>query len=85
MNHTRRRKPEFEFGIAPEALPEVLALSNGFYMVGHGVAIIFSDEAGSDVEGSINHETLHYVIEKVAGRKATKKFDKICHNYEELR
>ena len=69
------RSPQIEFG-----LPHT---DGGFYW--HGNIVIFTNEEGSDIEGSLNHEYLHYLIERLAGKRATKKFDKICKRFKELR
>ena len=81
------RSPHVEFGFPPDALPQFPFLAfeedNGFYW--DGIILIFTNEDGEDVESSINHEYLHYLIDRIAGKRATKKFDKICKRFKELR
>ena len=81
----RMRSPDIEFGHPlNEALdPFTFREDNGFYW--HGQILIFTNEDGEDVEKSINHEYLHYLIDRIAGKRATKKFDKICKRFKELR
>ena len=79
------RSPQIEFGFPLDALPSQFHFeeNSGFYW--NKTILVFTDEEGSDIEGSLNHEYLHYVIDRLAGKRASKKFDKICKRFKELR
>jgi hypothetical protein len=50
---------------------------NGVFDAGYGVVYIFGQLHESDIENIIVHETLHYVLLKIAGKRASLKLDKI--------
>ena len=79
------RSPQIEFGVPPHNYlgSFVFYEDGGFYW--NGQILIFTNEDGEDVEGSLNHEYLHYLIDRLAGKRASKKFDKICKRFKELR
>jgi hypothetical protein len=54
---------------------------HGVFDAGYGVVYIFGGLHESDIENVIVHETLHYVLLRVAGRRASLKLDRI---YSEL-
>jgi hypothetical protein len=54
---------------------------HGSYDEGYGRAYIFGEMHEDEIEDLIHHESLHYVIEKVAGKRASLKLDRI---YNEL-
>jgi hypothetical protein len=54
---------------------------NGVFDAGYGVVYIFGRLHESEIENIIVHETLHYVLLRVAGKRASLKLDKI---YAEL-
>ncbi|MBS7633588.1 hypothetical protein KEJ15_08270 [Candidatus Bathyarchaeota archaeon] len=49
----------------------------GVFDTGYGVVYIFGELHESEIEDIIVHETLHYVLLKVAGKKASLKLDRI--------
>jgi len=49
----------------------------GVFDTGFGVVYIFGEQHEDVVEDVIVHETLHYVIQKVAGKRASLKFDRV--------
>jgi hypothetical protein len=49
----------------------------GVFDSGYGVVYIFGELHESAIENVIVHETLHYVLLKVAGKKASLKLDRI--------
>lgn len=49
----------------------------GVFDSGYGVVYIFGELHESGIEDIIVHETLHYVLLKVAGKKASLKLDRI--------
>jgi len=51
----------------------------GAFDTGYGVVYIFGELHEDEIEDIIAHETLHYVVQKSAGRKASLKLDKV-HN-----
>ena len=54
---------------------------NGIFDAGYGVVYIFGTLHESEIENIIVHETLHYVLLRVAGKRASLKLDRI---YTEL-
>lgn len=50
---------------------------HGVFDAGYGVVYIFGGLHESEIENIIVHETLHYVLLRVAGKKASLKLDKI--------
>jgi hypothetical protein len=55
----------------------------GVFDTGCGAIYIFGDVSEVEVESIIVHETLHYVLLKVAGKKACMKLDKIYARLDE--
>jgi len=49
----------------------------GVFDNGYGVVYIFGEQHEDEVEEVIIHETLHYVVQKVAGKRASLKLDKV--------
>ncbi len=49
----------------------------GVFDTGYGVVYIFGELHENAVEDVIVHETLHYVLLRVAGKKASLKLDRI--------
>ncbi len=49
----------------------------GAFDMGCGVVYIFGEPHESDIEDIIGHETLHYVVLRVAGKRASLKLDRI--------
>jgi hypothetical protein len=49
----------------------------GVFDTGHGVVYVFGEQHEDMVEDVLVHETLHYVVQKVAGKRASLKLDKI--------
>jgi len=72
MGTTMNRSLKFIFQFPP---------INGVFDTGYGVVYIFGGLHESEIENIIVHETLHYVLLKVAGKKASLRLDKI---YEQL-
>ena len=54
---------------------------HGVFDAGYGVVYIFGGLHESEIENIIVHETLHYVLLSVAGKRASLKLDNI---YTEL-
>jgi hypothetical protein len=54
---------------------------NGVFDAGYGVVYIFGQLHESAIENIIVHETLHYVLLRIAGKKASLRLDRI---YAEL-
>jgi len=54
---------------------------HGVFDAGYGVVYIFGGLHESEIENIIAHETLHYVLLRVAGKKASLRLDRI---YTEL-
>jgi hypothetical protein len=50
---------------------------NGVFDAGYGVVYIFGQLHESCIENIIVHETLHYVLLRIAGKRASLKLDKI--------
>jgi len=49
----------------------------GVFDTGYGVVYIFGEQHEDMVEDVIVHETLHYVLQKVAGKRASLKLDRV--------
>lgn len=47
----------------------------GIYDTGDGTIYIFGDQSEEIVVDALNHETLHFVIQKVDGKKSTLRLD----------
>ncbi|MEM2118604.1 MAG: hypothetical protein QW840_00580 [Candidatus Bathyarchaeia archaeon] len=54
----------------------------GVFDTGHGVVYIFGELHESEIEDIIVHETLHYVLMRVAGKRASLKLDRIYAHIE---
>ena len=50
---------------------------HGVFDSGHGVVYIFGQLHESEIDDIIEHETLHYVLLKAVGKKASLKLDRI--------
>lgn len=49
----------------------------GVFDTGYGVVYIFGELHENEIEDIIVHETLHYVLQKVAGKRTSLKLDRI--------
>jgi hypothetical protein len=49
----------------------------GAFDTGYGVVYIFGELHENEIEDIIAHETLHYVLFKAAGKKASLRLDRI--------
>jgi len=49
----------------------------GVFDSGHGIVYIFGELHENEIEDIIAHETLHYVLLRVAGKRASLKLDRI--------
>ena len=56
---------------------------HGVFDAGYGVVYIFGWPYEGEIEDIIVHETLHYVLLRVAGKRASLKLDKICAQLED--
>jgi len=54
----------------------------GIFDTGYGVVYIFGEIHENEVEDIIEHETLHYVLLKVGGKRASLKLDRIHSEVE---
>jgi len=52
----------------------------GVFDTGYGIVYVFGELHENEVEDVIAHETLHYAIQKVAGKRASLKLDRIYNN-----
>jgi len=50
---------------------------HGVFDTGYGVVYIFGEMFESEMEDIIVHETLHFVVLKVAGKRASLKLDRV--------
>lgn len=50
---------------------------HGVFDTGHGTVYVFGQLHENEIEDILYHETLHYVLLKVAGKKASLKLDRI--------
>ena len=55
---------------------------HGVFDTGYGIVYIFGELHESEIENIISHETLHYVLLKVAGKRASLKLDRIYAQFE---
>jgi hypothetical protein len=55
----------------------------GIFDVGHGIVYIFGGLYEGEIENIIVHETLHYVLLHVAGKRASLKLDRIYTELED--
>lgn len=49
----------------------------GIFDTGYGIVYIFGELHENEIEDIIVHETLHYVLQKVAGKRTSLKLDRI--------
>ena len=49
----------------------------GVFDTGYGIVYIFGELHEDEIEDIIVHETLHYVVQKTAGKRASLKLDRI--------
>jgi len=54
----------------------------GVFDTGYGVVYIFGSLHEGEIEDIIIHETLHYVLQKVAGKRASLRLDRIHDKIE---
>jgi len=50
---------------------------NGVFDTGYGVVYIFGELHENEIEDLIVHETLHYVLLRIAGKRASLKLDRV--------
>jgi len=50
---------------------------HGVFDTGFGVVYIFGELHENEIEDILVHETLHYVLHRVAGKKASLKLDRV--------
>jgi hypothetical protein len=55
----------------------------GIFDAGYGVVYIFGGLHESEIENIIVHETLHYVLLRIAGKRASLKLDRIYEQFDE--
>jgi len=58
---------------------------HGVFDTGHGVVYIFGEQHEDEIEDVITHETLHYVVQKVAGKRASLKLDRVYGKFSTLK
>ncbi len=63
-----QRRVQFHFCYPPSIF--------GVYDTGDGIIYIFGEHDG-EIEDVLNHETLHWVVQKVAGKQASLNLDNI--------
>ena len=56
---------------------------HGVFDSGYGVIYIFGELHESEIENTIVHETLHYVLSRVVGRKASMRLDRIYTHFDD--
>jgi hypothetical protein len=56
---------------------------HGVFDTGYGVVYVFGGLHESEIENILVHETLHYVLLKVAGKKASLRLDRIYAQLDE--
>jgi len=49
----------------------------GVFDTGYGIVYIFGELHEDEIEDIIIHETLHYVVQKTGGKRASLKLDRI--------
>jgi hypothetical protein len=54
----------------------------GVFDTGYGIVYIFGTLHENEIEDIIAHETLHYVLKKVAGKRTSLKLDRIYNKVE---
>jgi len=52
----------------------------GIYDTGSGVVFIFGDYNEGDIEEVLSHETLHWAVQKLAGKDASIKLDNVSRD-----
>lgn len=55
----------------------------GIFDAGYGVVYIFGGLHESEIENIIVHETLHYVLLRIAGKRASLKLDRIYAEFDD--
>jgi hypothetical protein len=55
---------------------------HGVFDAGYGVIYVFGSLHESDIENIIVHETLHYVLLRLAGKKASMRLDRIYAQFD---
>ncbi len=63
-----RRPLEFVFQFPP---------IQGVFDAGYGIIYVFGELHESEIEDILEHETLHFVLLRVAGKRASLKLDRI--------
>jgi len=64
-----RRRPSFEFTFPKSVY--------GIYDTGDGRIYIFGEHDENQIENVLNHEVLHWAVQKVAGKQASLYLDNI--------
>jgi len=57
---------------------------HGVFDAGYGVVYVFGGMHESEIESVLSHETMHYVLLRVAGKKASLKLDRIYAELEKF-
>ncbi len=57
---------------------------HGVFDAGYGVVYVFGGMHESEIESVLSHETMHYVLLHVAGKKASLKLDRIYADLEKF-
>ena len=50
---------------------------HGVFDTGYGVVYVFGELHETEIEDILEHETLHFVLLRVAGKKASLKLDRV--------
>jgi len=50
---------------------------HGVYDTGEGIVYVFGEQHDGEIEDVLDHEVLHWAVQKVAGKRASLKLDKI--------
>jgi len=56
---------------------------HGVFDTGNGTIYIFGEQHEEEIEEVIKHETLHYTVQRVAGKRASLKLDKVWSKIDE--
>jgi len=49
----------------------------GVFDTGHGTVYVFGELHENEIEDILAHETLHFVVQKIAGKRASLKLDRV--------
>lgn len=53
---------------------------HGVFDTGYEIVYIFGEMYENEIEDIISHETLHYAVQKIAGKRASLKIDRVYDN-----